>query len=298
MKDFKILIVVIFVTGLIYWGVEPLAHSQMHPHVEPADYTFKDLPESTSKTPDVAKGQELVMGNCVACHSITAADFPPVLSEADAAAAYGVVPPDLSSAGLIYNANFLANLIKDPAVATKLTHKFKEEEGIVHPMVAYKTINSNEDPNAGPTLDEDVTNMVAYLQSIAPKSLSNKEVFTEACGRCHSMKYDKWQALTPEADLKRYLNVKIPDLSIMIRSRSTEYLHNFINDPQKLLAGTAMPRVGLTQEAETQVIAYMESVGDSKKSERDSLGWKIVVFFLIMGGVAYLWKNKIWRDLH
>ena len=85
---------------------------------------------------------------------------------------------------------------------------------------------------------------------------------------------------------------------MMIRSRNLEYLHTFINDPQKRLAGTAMPRVGLTQQAEDQVIAYMESVGDSKKAERESLGWKLVVFMVVMGVIAYLWKRKIWHDAH
>lgn len=84
----------------------------------------------------------------------------------------------------------------------------------------------------------------------------------------------------------------------MIRSRSLDYLHTFINDPQKRLAGTAMPRVGLTENAENQVIAYMESVGDSKKDEREALGYKLIIFMVIMGVVAYLWKRKIWHDVH
>ena len=46
------------------------------------------------------------------------------------------------------------------------------------------------------------------------------------------------------------------------------------------------------------MIAYMESVGDSKKAERESLGWKLVAFMVLMGVVAYLWKRKIWRDAH
>ena len=109
------------------------------------------------------------------------------------------------------------------------------------------------------------------------------------------IKYDKIYAA---GGLKTYLETKVPDLSMMIRSRDIEYLHTFINDPQKHLAGTAMPRVGLTKEAEDQVIAYMESVGDSKKPERESLGYRLVIFMVIMGVVAYLWKRKIWRDVH
>ena len=40
MRELKILAVVIFFTALVYWGVEPFAHSQMHPHVAPADFDF------------------------------------------------------------------------------------------------------------------------------------------------------------------------------------------------------------------------------------------------------------------
>ena len=137
--------------------------------------------------------------------------------------------------------------------------------------------------------------MLAVVLSSGPKEVNNKEVFIYACGRGHDVKYDQWFA---QGGLKTYLVSKFPDLSMMIRSRNLEYLHTFINDPQKRLAGTAMPRVGLTQQAEDQVIAYMESVGDSKKAERESLGWKLVVFMVVMGVIAYLWKRKIWHDAH
>ena len=43
MKEFLALIIVVVITGIIYWGVEPFAHGQMYPKVAPADYTFADL---------------------------------------------------------------------------------------------------------------------------------------------------------------------------------------------------------------------------------------------------------------
>ena len=89
-----------------------------------------------------------------------------------------------------------------------------------------------------------------------------------------------------------------PDLSQYIRSRSKNYLHELINDPQKHLAGTAMPRVGLTLEAEQQVITYMEEVGDSKKAEREALGPKFLGYLVIFAIFAFLWKAKIWREVH
>ncbi|MDE5592307.1 MAG: c-type cytochrome [Helicobacter sp.] len=278
MKEFLVLIIIAVVTGVIYWGVEPFAHSQMNPKVSAADYSFKDLPEMPTNG-DPSKGKEIVLGNCIGCHSIKIEGLESPFSSEDALMAYGVVPPDLSSAGLIYEANFLANTIKNITVATK--QKFEQTQ---HPMPIYDWMS-----------DDEIANIVSYLQSIAPKSLSDKEVFISACARCHSMRYDNSYA---DGGLTTYLGAKVPDLSMMIRSRDLNYLYTFINDPQKLLPGTAMPRVGLTKKAEDQVISYMESVGDSKKAERESLGYKLVIFMLIMGVVAYLWKRKIWRNLH
>lgn len=280
MKEFIALMVVVVVTSIIYWGVEPFAHSQMHPKVEPADYTFSDLAPVDINSGDANSGKELVAANCIACHSIKKEGIESPFAPADALAAYGVVPPDLSSAGFIYDSNYLANAVKNIAVATKQTHKFDGN----HPMPSYDWMS-----------DKEIADIVAYLKSIAPNEMTNKEVFVDACGRCHNMKYDKWQA---DGGLVSYANTKVPDLSMMIRSRSMDYLHTFINDPQKRLAGTSMPRVGLNEQAELQVIKYMEEVGDSKKSERESLGWKLVLFMVVMGVIAYLWKRKIWHDAH
>lgn len=291
MRELKIFAVVVFFTLITYWGVEPFAHSQMHPHVEPTDFKFKDLNVSTEGlTGNVENGATLVAANCIACHSIEKAGFPPVMDNASAAASYGVVPPDLSSAGFLYDAKFLAAVISDPATATKTAHKFVD--GKVHPMPSYNWMQPQE-----------IADIVAYLQSIAPKVLSNKEVFKDACQRCHSIKYGDMMgrtmvAFTPVEDIKAYMGKNPPDLSQYIRSRGEHYLETFINDPQKHLAGTAMPRVGLTESAQKQVIAYMEEVGDRKKDERNSLGPIFLAYCIVFAIFAWLWKAKIWREVH
>ena len=104
MKELKIFGVVVFFTLAVYWGVEPFAHSVMHPHVAPADFKFKDLTPVKAKG-DVAKGQELVTSNCIGCHGIKSQGFANPMDDASANAAYGVVPPDLSTAGKIYDEN-------------------------------------------------------------------------------------------------------------------------------------------------------------------------------------------------
>lgn len=290
MRELKVLAVVVALTLITYWGVEPFAHSQMHPHVDAPDYEFKDVDGLNGMTGNAANGAALVQANCTACHSIKAEGFPQVMDDASTAAAYGVVTPDLSTSGKLYNADYLAAFIKNPAKASNVAHKF--EDGRAHPMPNYDWMQPQE-----------IADMVAYLQSIAPEKMTNKEAFTDACLRCHSIKYADMQggsmaAKTPDENIKAYMGKIPPDLSQYIRSRSTSYLHEFVNNPQKHLEGTAMPRVGLTVDSEKQVIAYMEEVGDSKKAEREELGPKFLIYLVIFAIFAWLWKSSKWREVH
>ncbi|MGB5867749.1 MAG: c-type cytochrome [Arcobacteraceae bacterium] len=290
MRELKILAIVVFFTGALYWGVEPYAHSKLHPHVEAPDYTFKDVKGLEGSTGNAAAGAEIVAANCTACHSIEVAGFPAVMDDASNGAAYGVVPPDLSTAGKLYDENYLAAFIKDPATAALTSHKFAD--GATHPMPSYNWMQPQE-----------IADIVAYLKSIAPKEMTNKEVFVNACQRCHSIKYGDFYggsmaAKTPDANIKHYMGKIPPDLSQFIRSRGEEYLHEFINNPQKHLEGTAMPRVGLTLESEKQVIEYLTEVGDSKKAQRESLGAPFLGYLVIFALFAWLWKAKIWRQVH
>lgn len=91
MREIKILAIVIFFTAVTYWGVEPYAHSQMHPHVAPADFSFKEMP-SLAVNGNIDNGKTLVEANCIACHSIKSLGFEAPMSNDDAAGAYGVVP--------------------------------------------------------------------------------------------------------------------------------------------------------------------------------------------------------------
>ncbi len=342
MREFKILAVVVVLTLITYWGVEPFAHSQMHPHVSPANFNFaeadkqsaaegvekakKALEEAEKKADekainsakseldakttfekeindfwalsqaaidtkgDVANGEALVTANCTACHSIESKGFAQAMDHATAAAAYGVTPPDLGSSGKIYSKDFLVGFILNPVKASKVSHKFVD--GKVHPMPGYDWMQPQE-----------VADMVAYLESIAPQEMTNKEVYIDACQRCHSIKYADMQkgtmaAFTPDNEIKTYMGKLPPDLSQYIRSRNANYLETFINDPQKRLEGTAMPRVGLNENAQKQVITYLEEVGDSKKAQREELGPKFLIYLVIFAIFAFLWKASKWRDVH
>ena len=294
MRELKILAVVVVLTLITYWGVEPFAHFEMHPHVAPADFTFSDTKEDVAAVKglkgNATNGETLVTANCTACHSIESKGFPKIMDNASAAAAYGVTPPDLGTAGKLYNADYLASFIQDPAKTAKVSHKFVD--GKVHPMPQFNWMQPQE-----------IADVVAYLQSIAPEKMTNKEVFSDACQRCHSIKYADMKgktmsAFTPNAEIKQYMGKLPPDLSQMIRSRGEHYLETFINNPQKHLEGTAMPRVGLTHEAQEQVIAYLEEVGDSKKHQREELGPKFLVYLVIFAIFGFLWKASRWRDVH
>lgn len=290
MRELKILAVLVFFTGVLYWGVEPFAHSQMHKHVDAPDYNFSDVDGLNGSVGNAQNGANIVAMNCTACHSIEKAGFPAVMDNASAAAAYGVVPPDLSNAGLIYNEDYLAAFIKDPVKATKTAHAFAD--GKVHPMPAYGWMQPQE-----------IADIVAYLKSIAPEKLTNKEVFQDACQRCHSIKYGDFYggsmaAKSPVENITTYMGKTPPDLSQHIRSRGDKWLHEFINDPQKHLEGTAMPRVGLTEAAEQQVVSYMTEVGDSSKPKREALAGPFLGYLVIFAIFAWLWKAKIWREVH
>lgn len=392
MRELKIFLVVVVFTALVYWGVEPYAHSVMNPHVAPANFDFakedidyaKSMIELKQKELDVAqnelnkvkkgkdveainladskvkvatnalenaklslqsnqelwsrvkeidfksgnaeRGAEFFQTNCVACHGLKTAGLEGAIPDSSI---YGVLPPDLSSTGALYDEKFLAALILNPALALKVEHKFSDGAFI---MTAYNAQMSGDSEDV---VSANIADVIAYLKEVAKtynknfatelraelkakyakmqdlsESEKNKLIekdftfgkerndYIEACGRCHDVRYDNFKALSAQEDLKNYLGSIPPDLSMMIRSRSSEHLNNFINNTQKVLVGTAMPRVGLTQATQESVIAYMQKVGDSKKQERERTGIYVMIFFVILSGFAIAWKRKIWADLH
>jgi len=312
-KEPLILAVVIFFTLLTYYLVEPFAHSQMHKHVESEGFAYADLPKVT-KTGDATRGHDLVMGAgaCVGCHSIKAAGMPAPMDAVMAATSYGVNPPDLSNAGVVYSAKFLTALIKNPAHALKVEHKYLPESGKTHPMPQFY--------GAGGDKDQEVADMVAYLQSIAisKEKLTPTIAFETACGRCHAVSYENWtqigekptfkykkdslafdiKVLEYQDSLKKYMGKLPPDLSMYIRSRGEDYISTFVENPQSHLAGTAMPRVGVTAESADKVIEYLEDAGDTKRHERESIGNNVMIYIVIFAIFAILWKKEVWKDLH
>ncbi len=312
-KEPIILAVVVFFTLVTYYLVEPYAHSQMHKHVESENFEYKDLPAIT-KTGNAENGKDLVMGAgaCTGCHSIEVAGVKPSMDAVSAAAAYGVNPPDLSNVGVLFEAKFLADLIKNPAHALIVEHKYTPESGKSHPMASFF--------GAGGDIDQEVADMVAYLQSIAvsQEELTPAMAFENACGRCHAMKYENWtqigtkpsfkhkkdelafeiQVLEYQDSVKAYMGKLPPDLSMYVLSRGEHYVSTFIENPQSQLEGTAMPRVGVTAETAEKVIEHMKDSADAKREQRDSVGTSVLIYMFIFAILAILWKKQVWRDLH
>jgi len=313
MRELIILVVIVAFSLLTYWLVEPFAHHQMHAHVESKHFKYADLPDVT-KTGNAEAGKELVNGAaaCTGCHSIKSQGMPAMMDAVTAASSYGVNPPDLSAAGGIYEKNFLAALVKNPAHALNLDHKYPEGGSKMHPMTSFY--------GAGGDIDQEIADIVSYLVSIAPKAeeITPKVAFENACGRCHSMKYVKWTAMGAKPAFKykkdelrfdadvleyqdhvtKYMGKTPPDLSMYYRSRGEHFISTFIEDPQAQLHGTAMPRVGVTHESAEKVLAYLEFAADPKAQEREEVGKNVMIYMIFFVIFAFLWKQQVWRKLH
>ncbi|QCD44375.1 c-type cytochrome [Campylobacter mucosalis] len=349
MKELKIFAIVVFLSGVLYWGIEPYAHTQLHPHTAAANFDYAQADDVYAKNVmaaketalanakatndaqkikvaqdeldsakkyleeysafwadiknidlskgDATKGADTFMAaGCTGCHGVQVAGMPAGMDNETASQSFGVVPPDLSTAGVIYDDKFLAAFIKNPTMAAKLGHKFNDEKP--YPMTAFMGAGGDD-------INKEIADIVAYLKSIATKyvsenkGISDAKLFEDACQRCHDMKYDNKYTLTNRVSLASYMGSNPPDLSMMIRAKNSDnYLAKLINDPQKMLSGTAMPRVGLSSESTNQIVSYIEKVGDSKKDERSNVGIYTMVYFLILGIFATLWKRKVWSELH
>jgi len=321
MRELKILIIVIFFTLVTYWGVEPFAHSVMHKHVETEGFAYDKLKEDPEFSKfiealpkgDATKGKDSVMANCTACHSLKVANMPAPMDAVTSATSYGVNPPDLSNMGSILDENYLASFIVNPAKASNVAHKFVE--GKTHPMPSYNWMSP-----------EEVANIVAYLKSVAKpvEELSAKTVFETACGRCHAVRYDhkvlgqKWtqigqkpnfkhekdslafdiKLLDYQDKLRTYMGKLPPDLSIIIRARSENFIESFIENPQSQLPGTAMPAVGVNKAGFEKVVEYLTEVGDPSKKDREEVGPKFMIYLIILAVFAFLWKQNVWKKLH
>ena len=206
---------------------------------------------------------------------------------------------------LFRSKNYLIAVIKDPAMASNVDHKY--EDTATHPMGSIKMMMTD---------DQQIADVVAYMMAKKAGEVTTKQAFDQACGRCHAMRYAKTSQLgdipkfkykkdelayqikiLEEQDLvKAYMGTLPPDLSMIIRARSSHFLETFVENPQGQLTGTAMPRVGLSQAGYDKVEAYMTEIGDPSKPAREAIGPWVLLFFFVFTVLAYLWKKSMWKD--
>jgi len=330
-KELKIFGVVAFFTLFLYWGVEPYAHSQMHKHVEGHNFVYDgtaDIEEAEARLASAKEsGVKVEKAEATAkakkefwasVNKISKLKGDPVAGEAGFAMCAGchmegamnmggVIPPSIEKAGALYDKNYLIALIKNPAMASNVDHKYADTS--MHPMGSISSMLPD---------DQQIADVVAFLKAKKSGELTTKEAFTDACGRCHAMRYAKTSQLgdTPkfkykkdelkhqvkvieEQDLvKAYMGKLPPDLSIIIRARSEHFLETFVENPQSQLAGTPMPRTGLSEEGYEKVKEYLTEVGDPSKPHREAIGPWVILFFIIFTGLAFLWKKEKWHGHH
>ncbi len=328
MRELKIFAIVAFFSLLTYYLVEPYAHHQMHMKVdkEGNEIVIKSHGFTYDGTDDIAEAErngdaalvtkkkafwadvktisalkgDAVAGEagfamCMGCHM----DGAPNMG--------GVIPPKLDHAGAIYDKNYLIALIKDPAMASNVDHKYADT--MMHPMGSVSTMFTD---------NQSIANVVAYMMEKKSTDVTAKVAFEEACVRCHALRYLKTTQLgeTPkfkqkkdalaheikvleEQDMvKAYMGNLPPDLSMMIRARSEHFMETFIENPQGQLPGTSMPRVGLSHNGYEKVKEYMTEAGDPSKKKREALGPWVIGFFVFFTILAFLWKKSMWKDLH
>jgi len=328
MRELKILAVVVFFSLLTYWLVEPFAHHELHKKVDAQgnELIFKTHGFTYDGTDDVAEAErtgdaalvakkkafwsdvvavsnmkgdaaagEAVFANCTGCHNGANINMG------------GVIAPNLDHAGAIYDKKYLIALIKDPAMAGNVDHKYTDTA--MHPMGSVKyTVSDNQQ----------IADVVAYMQAHKAGEVTAKEAFDEACVRCHAMRYTKQtqlgdiptfkyekdelahkiKVIEEQDKVAEYMGKLPPDLSMIIRARGDHFLETFIANPQGPMAGTSMPRVGLNQEGYDKVKEYLVEAGDPSKKMREQIGPWVIGFFVIFSILAFLWKKQQWRDLH
>ncbi|SFR59694.1 cytochrome c1 [Thiomicrospira sp. ALE5] len=110
--------------------------------------------------------------------------------------------------------------------------------------------------------------------------------------------------------------IQAPDLSLMSRLKGNDYIYTFIRGyyqqedgswNNSVLEGTSMPNVleGVRRhstEAEfdqftTDLVNFMDYIGEPSKVQRWDLGWKVIAFLLVLLLLTYLLKKEYWRDI-
>jgi len=180
------------------------------------------------------------------------------------------------------------------------------------------------------------------------KSLQNgAKLFMNYCSGCHSigfMRYnrigkdlnisdadveknlmfnskkigDKITSSMPEKGAIKWFGVTPPDLSLVARSKGTDWIYTYLRGfykeesrpfgvNNKVLVNASMPDVlwELKQSKSTEdfdqdvrdITNFLDYVGEPAKLVRVDLGYKVLSFLFILFILSYLLKKEYWKDV-
>jgi len=172
--------------------------------------------------------------------------------------------------------------------------------------------------------------------------------FINYCAGCHSLKYMRYNQMAEDLDIEenqlienlmftqaatqdpittsmlpsdgdRWFGKSPPDLSLIIRSRSADYVYNFLRGftvdkssptgtDNQVLPGTSMPNIlWLVQEQLSHeefdqfaldIVNFLDYVAEPIQLKRKNIGVWVILFLLIFLIFSYLLYKDIWKEVH
>ena len=172
--------------------------------------------------------------------------------------------------------------------------------------------------------------------------------FFNYCAGCHSLKYMRYNQMAEDLDIEenqlienlmftqaatqdpittsmlpsdgdRWFGKSPPDLSLIIRSRSADYVYNFLRGftidkysptgtDNQVLPGTSMPNIlwlvkeQLSHEEFDQfaldIVNFLDYVAEPIQLKRKNIGVWVILFLLIFLIFSYLLYKDIWKEVH
>ena len=172
--------------------------------------------------------------------------------------------------------------------------------------------------------------------------------FFNYCAGCHSLKYMRYNQMAEDLDIEesqlienmmftqatiqdpittsmlpsdgdRWFGKSPPDLSLIIRSRSADYVYNFLRGftidkysptgtDNQVLPGTSMPNIlwlvkeQLSHEEFDQfaldIVNFLDYVAEPIQLKRKNIGIWVILFLLIFLIFSYLLYKDIWKEVH
>ncbi len=172
--------------------------------------------------------------------------------------------------------------------------------------------------------------------------------FFNHCAGCHSLKYMRYNQMAEDLDIEenqlienlmftqaatqdpittsmlpsdgdRWFGKSPPDLSLIIRSRSADYVYNFLRGftidkysptgtDNQVLPGTSMPNIlwlvkeQLSHEEFDQfaldIVNFLDYVAEPIQLKRKNIGVWVILFLLIFLIFSYSLYKDIWKEVH